>query len=1005
MSDLISQIRQLQGQLFRGNKPDYTNIRGRWLDAAVTEMTSGTLRQGSDLFKIMISHGWDENRLSNCGLSSSQGIPVIIAAKNILLENQMANRTKQTFHDRIKTESVFDESTGIFFVPAILDHSGQLMPSNNLFPWFADLLSKESAEAYRAYVAQRIGLLGKIPDWKTWISLAFDLFQKVSGVPFNSPSVFGCKLADIVYIIPDDNTYRLSPLNSLYNNMLRNDRVSKLAKNILSDTEISDKKRFSPKGVDNAFGHSGHVDNMQALSASHRAVVEQIIKLEQGGVLAVNAPLGTAPEVCVLNTIASRVVNAAVLEEKPPLDVILIEDKREIEFWSKQLNLQCDKTHTEQQEALAALGYSWISGAGLPAAVLTGDSEHCDLSQSNMFTVGVGSDRGLIDLDNPQKIKEITEKVIENCSKYFKEELPSLEKCRSKIHETLVSVDYARQSLLLTGVRIQRFIQADTSGQDLLFFPEDELDQIIAKRSQLLERLGEWAKHFKAVPISLRIGANSDLGKIKLKAYYEAFRNEDEISRIPDIETYDDVEKGLSAYDQELAGQEAVLDEIVRQQDKTERMIRKLGKIGLDIELLKKYISQPDKINHELDRSLRLLAFWLAVHYFECRWLAGESIVLKHQRGRNDDHSASRYIDRLSLLTPCLLADAGTLAEMKGMREGRLSDLFILNAEEKYLSDVLPVLEYSQRLSVLGDPAASANTNFIPLDQHWDKPKHKKVGGVDVTMLSNEESEFDSIPGFVTSNSVGIGGGMIFNKDSDDKKQENSQQQNFSSNLLVQAADRSEWFMSNRDGMWLIDNIRSYEEIVSFASMMWFNDKLKANRGPAPFAGKKVGWLPMSLWQTDNNRATRVGIDYIQEKEVDEIIRWIKGNYEAVKAFYPDVPRDSYAVIVAPFGAQKELIHKAMMKEFKHLAQADIRVASLDEMIPGETYPLVLFSGVFSASDSCQLYVEDKTLLYRAVSIAADAFIYFGDINALPEKDGGTASRLRRKLKALNRKK
>ena len=80
-----------------------------------------------------------------------------------------------------------------------------------------------------------------------------------------------------------------------------------------------------------------------------------------------------------------------------------------------------------------------------------------------------------------------------------------------------------------------------------------------------------------------------------------------------------------------------------------------------------------------------------------------------------------------------------------------------------------------------------------------------------------------------------------------------------------------------------------------------------------------------------------------------------------------------------------------MMKEFRHLAQAEIRVASLDEMVPGENYPLVLFSGVFSRTDGCQLYIDDKALLYKAVSLAADAFIYFGDINALPEKDGETA--------------
>lgn len=1010
MSESISQIRQLKEQLFEPHKPELLSIGGRWLDVSISELATGNLKQGADLYRSMISSGWDDKLLKDCGCENIVGIPVIAAARNVVLDNLPVNRKRPSLTERIQANTTLDSLDCIFYIPAILDQTGQLSPCSFLLPWFSqDVVQNDLVDTYNSYVSQRKALLGKIPDWKTWLSLAFDLYQKVAGVPFNAPVAFDNKLSDIVYIIPDSIVYKASPLYCIYNKMISSKRISKLTDKMLSDIDIPDRKRFAPRGVENAFSHSGHVDSFNALPATHRTAIEQIIKQEQGSVLAVNTPIGTAPELCVLDAIASRIVNAAVLEEKPPIEAIIIRDDNEINFWSKRLNVQCDKTHSEQQEALSLLGYSWISGAGLMAAALVDDNEICSIDKDNVFTVGVGCDRGLAELDNPSKIKEITERVTETCSKYFKEELPSLEKCRSKIHETLVSVDYARQSLLLTGVRIQRFVQADTSGQDLLFFPEDELDQIIAKRSQLLERLGEWARHFKAVPISLRIGANSDLGKIKLKAYYEAFRNQEEISRITSIETYEDVEKGLSAYDQDLAGQEAILDEIVRQQDKTERMIRKLGKIGLDIEMIKKYVSQPEKINQELDKSLRLLAFWLAVHYYECRWLAGESIVLKHQRGRNDDHSANRYMDRLSLLTPIVLAEAGTLVKMKGIKEGRLSDLFILNAENRSLSETLPLLEFSQRVCVMGDPAASMNTSFIPLDQHWEKPKRKKKDDIDGIKLDSSDSEFENIPGFIASGTggLGIGGGIMFNNEPEsvEQKQENEAKPSFSSNLLVQAADRSEWFMVNRDGMWLLDNIRSYEEIVSFASMMWFNDKLKAIRGQAPFAGKKVGWLPMSLWQTDSNRAQKIGLEFIQEKEVEEIIRWIKGNYESIKTFYPDNSRDDLAVIVTPFAAQKELIYKAMMKEFRHLAQAEIRVASLDEMVPGENYPLVLFSGVFSRTDGCQLYIDDKALLYKAVSLAADAFIYFGDINALPEKDGETASRLRRKLKPLNRKK
>jgi hypothetical protein len=161
----------------------------------------------------------------------------------------------------------------------------------------------------------------------------------------------------------------------------------------------------------------------------------------------------------------------------------------------------------------------------------------------------------------------------------------------------------------------------------------------------------------------------------------------------------------------------------------------------------------------------------------------------------------------------------------------------------------------------------------------------------------------------------------------------------------------------------------------------------------------------MSLWQVDSSKTEKVGRDLLQPKEVDEIIRWLKANYETLRTTYADEDKDRLIAIVTPFASQKNQIIKALDKEFKHIGPADIKVGLLEEFVDVESYKLIILSAVYNRSDGCQLFEADSTYLYKTVNLAEDMFIYFGDVNALPEKGRSPAVQLRRKLKPLNRKK
>ncbi|MDD2374282.1 MAG: hypothetical protein PHD23_02900 [Eubacteriales bacterium] len=1010
MTNMEKQLKYLQGSLFTEHNLDLSSIGGRWLDASLQELVNGKISSGSALYTSLASIEWSPVSADSQGNNKQTGFPVCVVAKSINFEDNSSRKKRLSLDDRI----IYRDTPNIqslFFIPALLSGDGSLLPGKWQWPWFdshwigSDDRALIDADKYQEYKNKRDGLLKNIPDWKTWLSLSADLYQNVTGQSFSDHRFSGFDLESNIFIIPDYRVMQNMAVYKSYETSLPSMSDDIIIDRLISPIDTEKTNRRWPNNIQLSFSHSGHADYKHALPVSHRRVLEQILSSEDQSYTAINAPLGTNPEVCIADVIASRIVNAAVLEDKPPLMAVLVKNAYEQVQWAEALKMESVVIEGDEN-VFSDFGSSWIgSECGLGVAV----SSSCNakfIKNHNLLSIGTCSDLGLASYDNPQYIKEASESVIEKCSKYFNEKMSNLENCRSKIHETLVSVNFARQSLLQTGIKIKDFMQKNSVSQDQLFFPEDELNQIVNKRQKLVERLDEWRKHFKALPISLRIGANNDLGKIKIKAYYEVFRTDEETSQMPDVESFEDVENGLAAIDRELAREEAILDEIVHQQDKTERMIRKLEKIGLDIELMEKYISQPEKINVELDRSLRLLAFWLAVHYYECRWLSGESIVLMHQRNRTDEKAAIRYLNRLSLISPCLISEKHLLLNMNGIGANSLHDLFIVSAQDIRVSEIMPLFNKAKRVHLFGDLAASEITSFMSLDQAWVKPERNHINELTNHKsydLDNDNSS-DKQQFFVAGAADGIGQGGSVVVDSDEIVR-SAITAICPMDVLSLAAEKSNWFMLGRNGMWLSDNLRSFEEIVSYGSWLKFDDKIKPVRGSSADSRRKIPWSSMSLWQVDSSKTEKVGRDLLQPKEVDEIIRWLKANYETLRTTYADEDKDRLIAIVTPFASQKNQIIKALDKEFKHIGPADIKVGLLEEFVDVESYKLIILSAVYNRSDGCQLFEADSTYLYKTVNLAEDMFIYFGDVNALPEKGRSPAVQLRRKLKPLNRKK
>src|SRR5690606_9638521 len=58
-------------------------------------------------------------------------------------------------------------------------------------------------------------------------------------------------------------------------------------------------------------------------------------------------------------------------------------------------------------------------------------------------------------------------------------------------------------------------------------------------------------------------------------------------------------------------------------------------KIYLHGEKDERYQIELNYLNNLLDKKHRYISFWLAVHYYECRWVNGEDELSEKQKGKN----------------------------------------------------------------------------------------------------------------------------------------------------------------------------------------------------------------------------------------------------------------------------------------------------------------------------------------------------------------------------------
>lgn len=334
-----------------------------------------------------------------------ESINVIIVAKTI----------KTIFDSQIKRNSDFEDLTGIYFVPAILNKYGVLKYDERKLPWIPreflqpmiePMISMGHYDDYDNYISESIGRLHKIDRWKDYIDFVKDTYENVTKAKFEDANLLDVELDNNIYIIKDNTINAVGAVLNLYDNIIDKYEESKLYENFIS-LDMNNVLPLIPNGIIEMDQHCGQMGGDYPLSPSQRECINHFTNMEDGEILAVNGPPGTGKTTLLQSIVANMYVERALKKEKPPLIV------------ASSTNNQAVTNIIEAFGKINTLGYGnleerWIEGINSFAVYFPAVDKRKDAKIKGYHYTNLVGDDFISEIESDDNILKSKEKLLAN---------------------------------------------------------------------------------------------------------------------------------------------------------------------------------------------------------------------------------------------------------------------------------------------------------------------------------------------------------------------------------------------------------------------------------------------------------------------------------------------------------------------------------------------------------------------------------------------------------------
>ena len=879
-------------------------------------------------------------------------------AIKVVIAIQVVNVTAE---GGVKYESNLTDLTGIFFLSANLSDKGKLMPEIDNIPWIPrNYLSPimddtlivgeiQSVDAYIASQTKEISDIRTLRKWEKYIPFVKGFWKAVNDTELHGRFIYNYAhakqpvfLDNFVYIIPDNTVSTTHHIKKLYEYALTEYEPF----NALYQTLIS----MSPKANVPLIGnfmpqmltHVSQMNGSYSLSPSQRESVNHFIEMAEGDILAVNGPPGTGKTTLLQSIVANMLVTRALNKEDAPVIVATSTNNQAV------TNVIESFANTSRGEHPKRLDMHWIANKNSFATYFPSKSKAEKAITNGYQVTNTGMGYTVSEWEQEENKKNSLDSVLAYCNKLFDKTNLSLEQCIDKLHQMLSDFDLRRREMLTL---------AETIPHEIQIFPNDIQRSIQNINEQTLVchqkettykmRLDAWQKHWHKLRLYRLFGFIPHI-KTMLGIKISNFRS---------------LEEDFPGTTYDLCDIEAYYDSKLRENRikyKGFQTAKELLEVGLTFEDVNIHAFSSEKetislsintLNVLFDTNIRFYEFWLSVHYYECRWLAGERKVEEKELFKSTCSVMTNKYKRLCMLSPCLVMTFFMLPANFSQHKNKYLYNFI---------DLLIVDEAGQVSPEIG--AASfllAKKALVVGDIYQIEPVWGVSRELDMAFAIN-------------CGVVPAGAFHLLEKNGLNTSE---------SSLMKLASNACAFSKFGKKGLLLTEHRRCYDELINYCNDLVYNGKLEPLRGSSvsdscyPFHGQST----LEHFQVSTIKSKKQNTSRYNPEESREIHNWLEENFVTIKKAYSKEPSNALVGIITPFKAQADCIRKDL-QHFK-FAQ-DITVGTVHTFQGGERR-IIIFSTVYGAEDSCAFLDFKPNLMNVAISRAQDRFIIFGDINCL----------------------
>ncbi len=859
-------------------------------------------------------------------LKEKQDIPIIIMTK--IIESVKLVDEKDVDGFLIEDKNIRD--TALLYTPAILCSNGELKPAkNNALPW----MPIEVLAPFGEYVSvgewkeSNICIETKKMLWNDYWNLSVEIYESTTKKSWTGQYIDDIErrgrrypFRPYAYVIYDDTVVSKQHIKELYQSLIEFYPGKKISAPLLDKMlsaplpiEVPPNHPFDENNIECMKRHLGVMSWEWTLSPSQRESLHHLKELKEGNVLAISGPPGTGKTTLLQSVVADLIVDHAINKKKAPIIVATSTNNKAV------VNI-IDSFSDVSEGNKDKLGIRWTSLQSLAAFYPSSSQYNKEEFKKYFKTTRKGED-SYATLE--EKMKDMAKEFINNYNLYFGniniDEMSFWKKAQQKI---LAEIEYRKNLMLdiINAIEEVEFFKKKYNIQKnhwlnklLCFFGLERVWPVFYKKQLENAYCLLEEKFEKLHPLGFDY-------KERLK---HITHNMHPSYKIPET---DDVRK-----------------------------------VGLS------------ELNGILDITLRYQMFWLAVHYYEARWLSGENKISQDDYNKTTYKIQNMRFYRMAMLCPCMVM---TFYMLPGVFE-----LFSkYNKNFPYFSniDLLIVDEAGQVSPEVAIPSfALAKRSVIVGDARQIPPVWSVSEEVDYEMARKYD---------------------VFSNEEDFKKSI----LNCSSSSLMKVACSVCDFQAKdgkgERGLFLCEHRRCYEEIIKFCNELIYQNRLHPVR-PDVFEKDKakklgmdcpaMGHIHVSHIKSESKDGSRFCV-----QEAEAIAKWLADNLQFIKAAYTkkgkfDIKKT--ISIITPFKTQTDQVKKALKK---YPALSEVPYGTV-HTFQGAESKIVIFSTVYGKNEKWQFIKNNKNLINVAVSRTKDYFFTFGERSISDEKiDSKNAAQL-----------